>query len=497
MLWVKWMGVSNLKRKAVNGFFWSMLESVLSQGQGMIFGIILARMLSPKEFGLVGMITIFIAIAQVFVDSGLSQALIGKQNCSKLDYSTIFWANIVIGILAYIIIWFCAPYIAGFYQKPELIQLTHFSAIVILIGSITLIQQTILIKEIDFKIITKISTISTFISGVLSIGLAYYGFGVWSLVWRTIINQGLRSLMIWKHSHWVPRMAFSRRIFREHFTFGSNILLISVVAVIYKSFYNFIIGKNYSDTVLGYYTNADQYSTIPSSNLTNITAKVSFPVLAQMQTDNERLKQGINKLIKTVMYVSFIIMFGLAAVAHPLFYVLFGEKWLPSVPIFQALCLAYSITPMHIINQNILKVKGRSDLFLRTEIIKYILFTPIIILGIMYGLKVLVGGIVLFYWMGYFINALYAKKLINYSIFAQFKDFFPLVLIMGIPALLVFGISFVFPLKPWPLLFFQSFVYILITGGISILFKLAGFLEISEIFRNKFTFSNVVKTFKN
>ena len=493
----KEMSVSNLKRKTVNGFFWSMLESVLSQGQGMIFGIFLARMLSPKEFGLVGMITIFISIAQVFVDSGLSQALIVKQKCTKLDYSTIFWANIFIGLLAYVIIWFCAPLIANFYQKPELIQLTHYAAIAIIVGSVTLIQQTILIKEIDFKTITKISTISTFVAGVISLALAFYGFGVWSLVWRTLINQVMRSIMMWKHNQWIPQWAFSKRIFSELFTFSSNILLISVVAVIYKSFYNFIIGKNYSDTVLGYYTNADQYSTMPSSTLTNITSKVSFPVLSEMQTDNVRLKASVSKLIKTIMYLSFIIMFGLAAIAHPLFNVLFGEKWLPSVPIFQALCLAYSITPMHIINQNVLKVKGRSDLFLKTEMIKYFLFTPLLILGIIYGLKVLVAGIALFYWMGFFINALYTKKLIDYSIFAQCKDFFLLIFHFGIPALLVLGIGFILKMSAFPLLMIQTFVYILITVGISYLFKVSAFFEILEILKNKLTVINMVKTLKN
>ncbi|MEI7523324.1 MAG: lipopolysaccharide biosynthesis protein [Mariniphaga sp.] len=490
------MGLSNLKRKAVNGFFWSMLESILSQGQGMIFGIFLARMLSPGEFGLVGMITIFISIAQVFVDSGLSQALIGKQNCTRLDYSTIFWANIFIGVLAYLIIWFCAPFIAGFYQKPELILLTKFASIAILIGSLTLIQQTILIKEIDFKTITKISTISTFVSGVVSLLLAYNGFGVWSLVWRTLVNQALRSFMMWRQSHWLPQWVFSKKLFFEHFSFGSNILLISIIAVIYKSIYNFIIGKNYSETVLGYYTNADQYSSIPSINLTNITAKVSFPVLSEMQHDNESLRVSIRKLIKTIMYVSFIIMFGLAAIAHPLFYVLFGEKWLPAVPIFQALCCAYAITPMHAINHSIFKVKGRPDLFLKTELIKYILFTPLLILGVYFGLTILVIGIVVFNWLGYLINSFYSEQLINYSGLAQWLDFFPIMLLSGIPAFLIWGLGVIFPVDPLTALGIQILAYFAIILGISVLFRIPAFYEITAILKNKFTFINIVKTFK-
>jgi teichuronic acid exporter len=312
-----------------------------------------------------------------------------------------------------------------------------------------------------------------------------------------LINPAIRSFMMWKHNHWLPQLAFSKQIFSELFSFGSNILIISVIAVIYKSIYNFIIGKNYSDTVLGYYTNSDQYSSIPSTTLTNITSKVSFPVLSQVQDENERLKASISKLIKTVMYVSFIIMFGLAAIAHPLFSVLFGDKWLPSVPIFQFLCLAYAIAPMHAINHNILKVKGRSDLFLKTEILKYILFTPILIAGIIYGLKILVAGIVLFYWMGFFINALYSKKLINYSIVSQCRDFFPLIIILGVPAFVVLAIGLVLPVSTFLLLLIQITVYTLLTVGVSVLLKVAGFLGIVEILRNKFTVNNIVKTLKN
>ncbi len=491
------MAVSNLKRKTINGFFWSMLESIFSQGQGIIFGIFLARMLSPGEFGLIGMITIFISVAQVFVDSGLSQALIGKQNCTNLDYSTIFWANIVIGVLAYLIIWFCAPFIAGFYQKPELIQLTKLASVAILIGTVTLIQQTILIKEIDFKTITKISTVSTFISGVASLLLAYYGFGVWSLVWRTLINQALRTLMMWRYNNWFPQWAFSRRVFADFFSFGSNILIISIVAVIYKSIYNFVIGKNYSDTILGYYTNADQYSSIPSNTITNITGKVSYPVFSEMQNDNEKLRASISKLIKSIMYVSFIVMLGLAAIANPLFYTFLGEKWLPAVPIFQALCIANSITPMHAINHSVFKIKGRSDLFLKTELIKYMLFTPLLILGIFYGLTVLVVGIIVFNWLGYLINSTYSKRLIQYSLVDQLRDFSPYIILSGIPAILVYGIGFATQLNPLPLLAIQSGSYILLIVGLSLFFKISPFFEIMVILRNKLTIINMFKILKN
>ena len=204
------------------------MESLFSQGMGIIFGIFLARLLSPQEFGLLGMITIFISVAQVFVDSGLSQSLIRKQDCTTNDYSTIFWVNIAIGLLSYLIIWFAAPFIARFYGKPELVSLTRVTSLAIIIGSVTLIQQTILTKDLDFKTLTKSSASGTFISGVASIILAWLGYGVWSLVWRTIINQAVRSAVLWNRNKWWPRFFLQRSILKDHFAFGSNILVISI-----------------------------------------------------------------------------------------------------------------------------------------------------------------------------------------------------------------------------------------------------------------------------
>jgi teichuronic acid exporter len=488
------VGVSELKRKTVKGFFWSSMESLLSQGMGIIFGIILARLLSPQQFGLIGMITIFISVAQVFVDSGLSQSLIRKQDCSTLDYSTIFWVNLAVGILSYGIIWIVAPQIARFYSKPELVSLTRVIALAIIIGSVTLIQQTILTKDVDFKTLTKSSVIGTLVSGIVSILLAYAGFGVWSLVWRTIINQIVRSAVLWNRNRWWPRFYCSKSILREHFAFGSNILVISIVAALYKNFYNLIIGKNYSDKVLGYYTNADQYSLMPSSTISSITNRVSYPVLSEMQNDDKRLKASINKLITIVMYISFVVMFGLAAVAKPLFAIVLGEKWLPSVIMFQALCIAYAITPMHIINQNIMKIKGRSDLFLKTEIVKYIIFTPLLIIGAIYGITVLIAGIILFYWMGYLVNAIYSKRLIDYSIIDQSLDFLPLMGIAIVPAIVTWSLENIFSLSYVILLSIQIILYPCLVVLLSMVFRIQAFFEIKQILSDKFTIANFIKT---
>lgn len=488
------MGVSNLKRKTVNGFFWSSLEMLFSQGQGILYGIVLARLLSPNEFGLLGMVTIFIAIAQVFVDSGLSQALIRKQNCTELDYNTIFWVNIIIGVVAFIVIWIMAPFIADFYEKPELINLTRVLALAIIISSLTLNQQTIITKNLDFKTLTKSSIIGTFVAGIVSIILALYGFGVWSLVWRVIINQAVRSLILWYYNRWLPNFTYSKAVLKEHFLFGSNLLLISMVSAVYKSFYNMIIGKNYPVSTLGYYTNAEQYSNMPATSITAITNKVSYPVLSEMQNDNIRLKKSIKKLIETVMYLSFIILFGLAAVAHPLFIIMLGVKWAPSIAYFQILCFAYAITPLHIINHNIMKIKGRSDLFLKTEIIKYLLFTPLLVLGAIYGIKVLLAGIVFFYWISFFINAMYSKRLIDLSIFEQCIYLIPGISIAAVSALATWGLGHFLHLNDILILTIQIICYPILLVSLSMVFKLEAFFELKQILLNKLTLPNLLKT---
>jgi len=281
----------------------------------------------------------------------------------------------------------------------------------------------------------------------------------------------------------------------EHFSFGSNILVISIISAIYRNISNLIIGKTYSEKVLGYFTNADQYSTMPSSTITAITSKVSYPVFAEMQDDNNRLKPNVSKLITNVMYISFVVMFGLAAMAKPLFLVVLGEKWLPSVVMFQALCLAYAISPMHVINQNIMKVKGRTDLFLRTEIIKYAIFTPLLVLGAVLGIEVLIAGIIIFYWSGFLVAAAYSGKLIGYRAKDQFLNFIPMMFVALIPALIIWSFEYIFIVSPLLLLGIQIITYSGLIVLISLILRLKAFHEIRAILSDKLTFSNFMKTF--
>lgn len=476
---------SDLKQKTIRGFVWSSLESILSQGLGIAIGIVLARILSPDDFGLLGMVTIFISVSQVFVDSGLSLSVIRKQNCTQADYSTVFWINFVIGAACYLIIWIAAPFIAGFYGKPQLIPLTRIVSLSIIITSFTLVQQTILTKNVDFKTLTKSSVAGTLIGGGVAVWLAYRGFGVWSLVWRTIINQAVRSAVLWSHNKWKPGLTCSRKLFAEHFSFGSNLLLIYIISSVYKNISYLIVGKTYTEKTLGYYTNSDQYSTMFSTAISNITNRVSYPVMSAIQDDTARLVAAVRKMMANVMYASFVAMFGLAAVAKPLIETVLGAKWMPAAIIFQVLCLAYSTNPMHIINQNIMKVRGRTDLFLKSEIIKHVMMTPFLILGIFYGLEVIIAGIVAFYWAGYLIMAMYSKQLVGYSTARQLRDMFPLFAVSFIPAVAVTMFGELVNTPPMPMLLIQGTLYVASVLLLSILFKLPAFYEIRSIISDK------------
>lgn len=487
---------SDLKRKTVNGFFWGLIESFFSQGLGIAFGIILARLLSVEEFGLLGMITIIISISQVLVDSGLNQSLIRKSNCSEEDYSTVFWMNLAVGLFLYLVLWFCSPLIASFYNEPSLEAITRVSGLAVIIGALTLIQQTKITKEIDFKILTVISSAGTFISGVVSIIMAYNGYGVWSLVWRMIINQAVRSILLWMHNKWYPTKSFSWTSFKDLFGFGSNILFVSLIATLFKHIYNVLIGKNYSKAILGYYTTADNYSAMASNTISSVTGKVSYPILVNLQNDDAKLKASCSKLIHTIMFSSFLGMFGLVAIAKPLLVVLLGDKWLPSVIFFQVLCIAYSISPMQMINQNILKVKGRSDLFFRTEILKYIFFVPIIILGIFFGLHVLIAGIAVYYWISFLLNAMYSGKLIQYSALQQFREIVPLIAIFAFSTLVTLTFGYFVTWHKIFMLIAQCVIYAGTSIGITLLLKLPAYFDIKEVILRKLGYITVFNFLK-
>jgi len=479
--------MENIKEKTVTGILWSFIDNFSSLGISFIVGLVLARLLSPKEFGLIGMVTIFIAISNSFINSGFSQALIKKKNCSETDYSTVFFFNLTVGLFFYFLLFVSAPFIGVFFKQPLLIQIVRILGLSLTIDSLTIIQRTTLTKRVDFKLQTKITVIASVASGVISIWLAYSGFGVWSLVTKTLIQEGVSSFLLWLFNRWRPMLVFSKQSFKELFSFGSKLLVSGLIDTIYRNVYYLVIGKYFSAQELGFYTRADQFKELPSSNINGIVSRVSYPVLAQLQDDKVRLKSGYKNIIKTTMLITFILMIGLAAVAEPMIITLIGEKWRSSIIYLQMLCFVGMFYPLHSLNLNMLIVNGRSDLFLKLEIIKKTLAIPTIIIGIFWGIKIMILGMLANTLIAYYLNSYWSGQYINYSIKEQIKDIFPSLIVALTIGFAVYIISVVLPLAYPIILTIQITVGGILALGICELFKLDAYLEIKTIVLSKIT----------
>ena len=425
----------SLKQKTVSGLIWSFVDTLASQGISFIISIILARLLSPSEFGLIGMITIFIAISQSFINSGFSNALIRKKDATNTDYSTVFYFNLVVGTLFYLILFLSAPAISRFFNEPQLISIVRVISIGLIISSLTIIQRTILTKRVDFKLQARISVIASSVSGIVAVVMAYKGFGVWALVSQTLINQALVSIFLWLWNRWRPILIFSKKSFNELFGFGSKLLVSGLIDTVYNNVYYLIIGKFFSPQELGYYTRAEGFKNLPSQNLNSIISRVTYPILSDIQDDIPRLKSSYKKLISSVMFITFTLMIGMAAVAEPMIHTLIGEKWEPSIIYLQMLSIVGMFYPLHALNLNMLQVQGRSDLFLRLEIIKKLIAIPVILIGIFIGIKAMIMGMFVNTIIAYYLNSYWSGTKIGYSFAEQVKDILPslfLALVMGI-----------------------------------------------------------------
>lgn len=473
----------SLKNKTISGLFWSFSETGFNQIINFIIGIILARLLSPKEFGLIGMTTIFIAVSQSFIDSGFSQALIRKTDCRQSDYTTVFYFNLFVGMLFFLILFASANSISKFYNEPVLGDLIKLLGLILILNAFAIVQRTILIKKIDFKLQTKITVASSILSGVISVFLAFKGFGVWSVAIRAVLNHFFNSLFLWLDNKWIPSVEFSTKAFREMFSFGSKLLASGLIYTAYRNIYYLIIGKFFSATILGYYTQAERFSTLPANNINSAVERVTYPVLSNLQNDPVNLKNAYKKLIKIIMLINFSTMLGVAAISKPMILVLIGEKWLSSVTYLQLLCIVFMTLPLHSLNLNLLKVKGRSDLFLRLEIIKIIFGVPVIFIGIFWGIIPMIIGMVFNSFIAYIINSYYMSKLINYGVKEQILDILPDFTISLIMAVIVFLVQEFAHIPPILKLITGITLGLLIIIILSTIFKNEGYIEIRNIIK--------------
>lgn len=430
----------SLKQKAAKGILWSTVERFSVQGVQFVIMIVMARLLTPYDYGIIGMLAIFIAVAQSLIDSGFSQALIRKQDRTDVDNNTVFYFNIVVSALLYLVLYVSAPFVADFYDTPQLCPVMRVVCLGIVFNSFAVVQRALLTIRIDFKTQAKAALTAAATSGIVGIVMAWHGFGVWSLVVQQLLNLGVNTGLLWLLSKWRPRLVYSWRSFHELFAFGSKLLASGLLDTVYRNIYPIVIGKLFSASSLGHYTRAHQFSEFPSSNVTGIIQRVTYPVLCEIQNDDVRLANIYRKFLKLSAFVIFPLMAGLAAVAEPFVNIMLGSQWGFCGQLLQVICFSMMWYPVHSINLNLLQVKGRSDLFLRLEVIKKILGVAVLCVTAPFGLMVMCYGQIFSSLVSLVINTYYTGKLINVGFVRQMRDLLPttiLCLIMFTLILLV------------------------------------------------------------
>lgn len=428
----------SLKKQAVAGMVWTFTQQIGTQLIGFAVSLILARLLEPGDFGVIALFGVLLGIGGVFISSGLATSLIRSQDVDHRDYSTVFFFNLGVSVAVYAVLYFTAPWVALFYKLPLLTPVIRMYSITLVIGALTTVQQTILTKQMDFKRQLYISMPSLVLGGIAGIILAYFHYGVWALVYMAIIQSLISCVFFWFLSPWKPSLVFHRQKFIDHFSFGYKMALSGLLDIIFTNIYTIIIGKIYNPTQLGFYNRADSLKQLPVSNLAGALNKVTFPLFAKIQDDDSQLRFVYRKIMRLVIFIIAPVLTIMVVVAEPLFRFLFTDKWLPAVPYFRVLSVAGLLYPIHAYNLHILQIKGRSDLFLRLEIIKKVLLVVVISISVNFGMLGLVWGQAASSFIALFINMHYTGKFLHYHAWDQFKDLLPAIFISIIAGFVIF-----------------------------------------------------------
>ena len=433
--------MGSLVRKSFHGILWSAIERFSLQGVHFAIGVVLARMLTADDFGMIGMLSIFLGVSQVFIDCGFSSALIRQVKTTEDDYGTAFTANLAISAVAYAVLFATAPRVEIFYAMPGLAEVMRAVSATLVINALFTVHKVRLTRDVDFKTQSKVSLGAAVASGLLGIGLAYAGCGVWSLVWQTVANSVLNLVLLATLMRWFPKPSFNWLSFRNLFGFGSRLLAASLVHAVYSNLYNLIIGKKFSAGDLGHFTQADRLAKFPSQNVEGVLQRVTYPLLSQLQNEPERLRTIYIKYLGIACFAVFPMMMGLAAVARPLVSLMLGEKWLPCVPMLQVLCLGMMLDPVCSINLNLLYVKGRSDLVLKLEIIKKSIAIAILFAAVPFGIQWMCVGRTVYSAVATLLNMTYTRRFINLSIAGQLKLMSGPLAMSSVLVLACFGIG--------------------------------------------------------
>jgi teichuronic acid exporter len=454
--------VSNIKHKAFSGIVWTLIDRLGSQTIGFVITIVLARLLTPKEFGLVAMTTVFLSISRIFIDGGLKDSLIQKKDATSTDYNTVFVFNLLIGIIAYVLLFFCAPAIALFYKEPELTLIVRIVGIQLLMFPLCLVQVAIINRELKFKTLVKIRVPSTLASGIIGLILAYMGYGVYALVAQIALEGVFFVIILWMVFRWTPSWEFDRETFRFHWKHGSRLLVVDLMTALYRNIFSLIIGKFFSATQLGFYNRADTFKVFIYNNTVGIMQTVSYPILAQVQDDDVKLKHLYKKIFQSTFLVILPVLGFMIIFAKPFIEFLLTDKWLSAAHILSVLAAATILSPFNSINLNILKVKRRTDLMLRAEMWNKGIVVLIVLVTAILGFDYLIYSNLLLAIISLFLNNFFTNKIFKYSLIEQIKD------LRSIFISFTFSMAIVFALDHFFTKDLLSF-YQLLIGGVTLM----------------------------
>lgn len=419
----------SLKGQAIGGIIWTVADTFILKGLSFIATLVLARWLGPAEFGLVGMIAVFIAIGTSLTDSGLTNSLIRAKDKDNRDYTTVFWLNLGMSALVYSVLFISAPLIASFFKQSILIGLVRLYCLSFVISAFSAVQLARLTSDMAFKKIAKLNIPGTIIGVIVGLILGYKGYGAYSIVLMYLTTQLVQSIMLWGTSNWKPTFSYSKEKARYHYGFGYKLMLSGLINTIFQNIYNIVIGRVYNPITLGYFERSRTFNMYPVTVLTSVISKVTYPLLASIQEDREKVGVVYRKILRLAFFIIAPLMLIMAAIAEPLFNLVLGKEWSNAIPFFQILCLGTMFYPIHAFNLNVFMVYGRSDLFLKLEVIKKIVIVIAIFIGYWFGIYGLVWSSVVTSYIALLINTHYSSDMINYSQKQQFKDMLPTFLI--------------------------------------------------------------------
>ncbi len=470
----------SIKNKVIVSFLWKSMERGGVQLTNFIIQIILARLLLPEDYGVIAIIMIFIAISNIFIQSGFGTALVQKTDLKDEDCSTVFYFNLLAAVITYLILFISAPYIASFYRMPILSKVLPLHAMVLILNSLNIVQTSLIQREMNFKKLFYVSLGGIISQGIVGITMAYSNFGVWSLVFGQLANSAIVTILLWKTVKWRPGFIFSFKRLKILFAFSSKLLASSLINTFYNNIYALAIGKKFNGTSLAYYNRGQNVPNLVIENVNGSIQGVLFPAMAAQQQDRDSVKRLLNRSIVLSSFLIFPMMFGLAAVAEPLIIILLGEKWLPSVAFMQLFAIVFSLWPLHTANLQALTALGKSGMFLKLEIIKSLIGITLLIVFLPHGLMAIMCGLVLDSFISTYINTYPIKALLNYSFIQQWRDILPYFFLSILMGAVVYSLNF--SMLPMALIFIiQLITGIVIYLGGSYFLKLEGALYIKKV----------------